>query len=345
MLAPALHLARFVADQAPFDSLLTILDWAVASGFVAVEIPCDDPRLFDLDRAAAEQSYCDELRAALSQRQLELVGLSSERLGRMIACHPSHDPLLDAWVEPSLRGDPQARQRWAVERMFAAAQASARLGLGTHASVSGSLLAPYLQLDDALIPSGLLERGIAELGDRWRAILAEFDRCGVDLCFVPGRDQDVHDGLSFERLRAALGDHPRCRLAYAPANLFLQQIDYLEHLDHYHADIGLVRVGDAEFRPSGRVGSLGGLEPIEDRALRVRSPGDGQIAFAELFDRLRQRGYAGWLVLDWGGFLKHPLVGAREGAELLLSALQIPAPASSPAPADPLLLERLLGLP
>jgi hypothetical protein len=42
-----------------------------------------------------------------------------------------------------VRGNPAARQRWAVESVKQAAQASARLGLKAHATFSGALAWPF----------------------------------------------------------------------------------------------------------------------------------------------------------------------------------------------------------
>ena len=53
MRGPAIFLAQFAGDVAPFDSLRGIADWAAALGYKGVQIPSWDARLFDLDRAAA----------------------------------------------------------------------------------------------------------------------------------------------------------------------------------------------------------------------------------------------------------------------------------------------------
>ena len=60
---PALFLAQFAGDEAPFDSLGAIVNWAAGLGYKGVQIPTFDARLFDLDRAAESQAYCDEVDA------------------------------------------------------------------------------------------------------------------------------------------------------------------------------------------------------------------------------------------------------------------------------------------
>jgi sugar phosphate isomerase/epimerase len=50
------------------------------------------------------------------------------------------------------------------------------------------------------------------------------------------------------------------------------------------------------------------------RAGRFRSLGDGQVDFKTVFSKLAAYDYKGWAVLEWECALKHPEVGAAEGA-------------------------------
>ena len=67
---PAIFLAQFAGDEAPFDTLDHIAAWAAALGFVGVQIPSWDRRLFDLDKAADSRSYCDDVKATLDAHGL-----------------------------------------------------------------------------------------------------------------------------------------------------------------------------------------------------------------------------------------------------------------------------------
>ena len=58
---PGIFLAQFSGEQAPFDSLKGLASWAASLGYVGVQIPTWDARLFDLALAAASQTYCDEI--------------------------------------------------------------------------------------------------------------------------------------------------------------------------------------------------------------------------------------------------------------------------------------------
>ena len=58
---PGIYLAQFASDTAPFDSWASITRWAVGLGFKGVQIPSWDKRIFDLEKAAESQTYCDEV--------------------------------------------------------------------------------------------------------------------------------------------------------------------------------------------------------------------------------------------------------------------------------------------
>ena len=49
---PALFLAQFAGDEAPFNSWDSITKWAADCGYKGVQVPSWDGRLFDLAKAA-----------------------------------------------------------------------------------------------------------------------------------------------------------------------------------------------------------------------------------------------------------------------------------------------------
>ena len=59
---PALFLAQFAGDAAPYNSLDAICAWAASLGYEGVQIPSWDGRLFDLNKAAESKTYCDEVK-------------------------------------------------------------------------------------------------------------------------------------------------------------------------------------------------------------------------------------------------------------------------------------------
>ena len=313
---PGIFLAQFAGDEAPFNSLDAIADWAAGLGYKGLQLPSNDARLFDLALAAESQDYCDEVTGKLAARGLAITELSTHLQGQLVAVHPAYDALFDGFAAPHVRGNPAARQQWAVEQMGLAAVASRRLGLTTHASFSGALAWPYFYPWPQR-PAGLVEDAFDELARRWTPILDVFEENGVDVGFEIHPGEDLHDGVTFEMFLARTGNHPRANILYDPSHFVLQQLDYLAFIDIYHERIRCFHVKDAEFRPSGRVGVYGGYQNWVDRPGRFRSLGDGQVDFGQVFSKMAQYDYAGWAVLEWECALKHPEQGAAEGAPFI----------------------------
>ena len=80
---PAIFLAQFAGDAAPFDSLPTIAAWAAGHGYKGVQLPSWDARLFDLARAAESTGYCDEVKGILAEAGVELTELSTHLQGQL----------------------------------------------------------------------------------------------------------------------------------------------------------------------------------------------------------------------------------------------------------------------
>jgi sugar phosphate isomerase/epimerase len=313
---PGIFLAQFAGDAAPFDTLPGMAGWAASLGYTGVQIPSWDARLFDLARAAESQTYCDEIKGTLAEYGIAITELSTHLQGQLVAVHPAYDAAFDGFAAPEVRGNPAARQQWAVQQLLLAARASERLGLTAHASFSGALAWPYLYPWPQR-PAGLVETAFDELARRWRPILDAFDSHGVDLCFEIHPGEDLHDGISYEMFLDRVGNHPRARILYDPSHFVLQQLDYLAFIDIYHPRIGAFHVKDAEFNPTGKQGVYGGFQSWTDRAGRFRSLGDGQVHFREIFSKLAQYNYDGWAVLEWECCLKSPEAGAAEGAPFI----------------------------
>ncbi|MEN0003851.1 MAG: sugar phosphate isomerase/epimerase [Bacteroidota bacterium] len=313
---PAIFLAQFMGEEAPFNALDTICQWAADLGYKGIQIPTWEDRLIDLELAAESKTYCDELKGRIKKFGLEITELSTHLQGQLVAVHPAYDSMFDVFAPEQYRKNPKARTEWATQQVIAAAKASANLGIQVHATFSGALvwhtMYPWPQR-----PTGLVETGFKELAKRWLPILNVFEEQGVDVCYEIHPGEDLHDGVSFERFLAATNQHPRVKLLYDPSHFVLQQLDYLQYIDFYHEFIRMFHVKDAEFRPSGKAGVYGGFQDWIDRPGRFRSLGDGQVDFKQIFSKLSQYGYDGWAVLEWECCIKSPEQGAREGAPFI----------------------------
>jgi len=315
---PAIFLAQFAADAAPYNSLGAIARWASDHGYKGVQIPSWDGRLFDLAKAAESKTYCDEVLGTLKDAGVALTELSTHLQGQLVAVHPAYDVAFDGFAPASVHGNAAARQEWAVNQLMLAARASRNLGLTAHATFSGALAWPFLYPWPQR-PAGLVETAFDELARRWRPILDAFDDAGVDVCYEIHAGEDLHDGVTYEMFLERVGNHARANLLYDPSHFVLQQLDYLDYLDIYHQRIRMFHAKDAEFNPTGRQGVYSGFQLWAQRAGRFRSLGDGQVDFSAVFSKLSQYGFDGWAVLEWECCIKDSEQGAAEGAPFIAS--------------------------
>ncbi len=315
---PALFLGQFASDVAPFNSWDSITKWAAGIGYVGVQVPSWASQLIDLKLAAESKDYCDEFVGVARQNGVEVTELSTHLQGQLIAVHPAYDEAFDGFTVPEMRGNPKARQAWAVDQMRAALKASGNMGLKGHVTFSGALAWPYIYPWPQR-PAGLVETAFDELARRWTPLLDYADEQGVDICYEIHPGEDLHDGVSFEMFLDRVNQHPRANMLFDPSHYVLQCLDYLDHIDIYKDRIKMFHVKDAEFNPTGRQGVYGGFQPWVNRAGRFRSPGDGQVDFGAIFSKLAANDFDGWAVVEWECALKHPEDGAREGAEFVRS--------------------------
>ena len=76
----------------------------------ACRFPPGTRRLFDLDRAADSDAYCDEVKATLAQAGVQLTELSTHLQGQLVAVHPAYDEAFDGFAPAAVRGNRAARQ-------------------------------------------------------------------------------------------------------------------------------------------------------------------------------------------------------------------------------------------
>ncbi|MCO6496085.1 MAG: sugar phosphate isomerase/epimerase [Chitinophagaceae bacterium] len=313
---PAIFIAQFIGDKAPFDNLDNICRWASQLGYKGIQIPTLDERFIDLEKAATSKTYADELKGIVQSHGMEISELSTHLQGQLVAVHPAYDLLFDSFAPQHLQGHPKERTEWAIQQLKYAALASKNLGLKAHATFSGSLLwhtfHPWPQR-----PAGLVEEGFTELARRWKPILDAFDEAGVDVCYEIHPGEDLFDGETYEMFLEKVNNHPRACLLYDPSHFVLQCLDYIQYIDFYHERIKAFHVKDAEFNATGRQGTFGGYQPWLKRAGRYRSPGDGQVDFKRIFSKLAEYDYDGWAVLEWECCIKNSEDGAKEGAPFI----------------------------
>ena len=121
---PGLFLAQFAGDEAPFNSWDSITRWAADCGYKGVQVPSWDGRLIDLSLAAESQGYCDDFLGQARANGVEVTELSTHLQGQLVAVHPAYDEAFDGFAAEAVRGNPKARQEWAVDQVKKALTAS-----------------------------------------------------------------------------------------------------------------------------------------------------------------------------------------------------------------------------
>ena len=69
---PGIFLSQFISAEAPFNSLDGLAGWAAGKGYKAVQIPCNHPHIFDVEKAAESQAYCDDITGTLAEHGLAI---------------------------------------------------------------------------------------------------------------------------------------------------------------------------------------------------------------------------------------------------------------------------------
>lgn len=99
---PAIYLAQFAEDEAPFNSLDNITKWVASLGYKGVQIPSWDKRFINIELAAKSKNYCDEIKGIVAQNGLEITELATHLTGQLVATHPAYDILFDNFADPKV---------------------------------------------------------------------------------------------------------------------------------------------------------------------------------------------------------------------------------------------------
>src|SRR3546814_16798188 len=133
MKGPAVFLAQFMDDAAPFDTLPSAARWMADAGYVGIQIPTWDSRCIDLRQAAESQDYCDELAGTCREEGVEITELSTHLQGQLVAVNPAHDPRFVAFAPDEVRGKQAERTKWALAEADTQENGRARVGLESKA--------------------------------------------------------------------------------------------------------------------------------------------------------------------------------------------------------------------
>ena len=227
---PAIFLAQFLRDEAPFNSLAAIGQWVAGMGYKGVQIPAWDPRVIDLEKAASSRAYCDDLRATLAKLGLSPTELAGHLQGQVLAIHPAYEVMFEAFHPAGLAG--KARTGGAADQLKKNVLASANLGTDNIPVMSGGfawhMIYPWPQR-----PDGIVDEAFTELTRRWRPLLDLAADKGVSFTYELHPGSDVYDGATFEMCLDQVDDHPAACINYDPSHFVFQQLDYIDLIKLY----------------------------------------------------------------------------------------------------------------
>ena len=319
---PAIFLAQFAGDAAPFNSLRRDRQLGRRPRLQGRADPdLGRPAVRPGEGGRQSKTYCDEVKG--------IAGAARPR--RSPSCRPTcrassspcirpMTPASTASPRPQVRGNPKARAG-----MGGRAGASWRprprrnLGLDAHATFSGALAWPYLYPwpqrpagpdRDGVRRTGASAGGRSSTPSTTRASMSATRSIPARTC-IDG--VDLRDVPRARRRPPAL-QHPlrsRATSCCSSSTTSTSSTSTTSASRSFH-------VKDAEFNPTGAQGVYGGYPVLG----RPRRPLPLARRRAGRFRRRsspssRSTTIDGWAVLEWECCLKHPEDGAREGAAFI----------------------------
>ncbi len=293
--------------------LETLAQKAKSWGFDGLELACWGDH-FDVDRALAEDGYCDERRALLAKHGLEVHAISNHLVGQAVC--DRIDERHKSILAPSVWGDgtPDGVQQRAAEQMKRTARAAAKLGVKVVPGFTGSSIW-HLLYSFPPVPAEMLDAGFTDFADRWNPILDVFDEVGVRFALEVHPTEIAFDISSAERALRAVNNRPAFGFNYDPSHLGYQGVDYVQFIERFGDRIYHAHMKDVWWSPvPKRSGVFGGHLAFghADRFWEFRSIGRGKIDFEEIIRALNRVGYQGPLSIEWEDIGMDREFGARE---------------------------------
>ena len=298
-------------------SLDDIARQMAAFGYDGLELACWGDH-FEVDRALAEDDYCDGRHALLAEYGLRTWAISNHLVGQAVsdAVDARHKSILPdrLWGD----GDPAGVSRRCAAEMIDTARAAAKLGVPVVNGFTGSPIWAQWYFFPPMSPE-MVTAGYTLFADQWRPILDAFAECGVRFALEVHPSEIAYDIQTAERALDALDGHPAFGFNFDPSHLVWQGIDPVEFINAFSDRIFHVHVKDVMRTMDGRAGILGSHLDFGDhrRGWDFRSPGRGEVDFGEIIRALNRIGYDGPLSVEWEDANMDRLHGAREACEFL----------------------------
>jgi sugar phosphate isomerase/epimerase len=270
-------------------------DW----GYQGLELCCAGDH-FEVQRALANDDYCQKKLDLLARYDLQIQVLSNHRVGQAVSdrIEPRHKRILPDYVWGD--GDPQGVSQRAAEEMAATIRAAQKLGVGVVSGFSGSPLWSGVQGYPRHTPDEVAE-GLSLFARQWQPLLDVCQEAGVRFALEVHPGQVAFDLYSAEMTLDVMDGREEFGFTFDPSHLHWQGVDPVEFITRFRDRIFHVHLKDVALRLNGRNGLLGSYLPAGDprRGWDERSPGHGGLDWESILRTLNAIGYEGALAVEW----------------------------------------------
>ena len=310
--------------------LETLAAKAKGFGYEGLELACWGDH-FDVAACNADPGYAKKHWELLQDHDLGCYALSTHLVGQAV-CDPideRHKSILseEIWGD----GDPEGVRGRAADEMIATARATRtffdaapdgvkqRLQATGRTVVNGFTGSPIWHMLYAFPPVGQadIDKGYEEFGERWKPILAAFEKVDVSFALEVHPTEIAFDIATTRRALEAVHGCAHFGFNFDPSHLAYQGVDYQAFLREFGDRILNVHVKDVWWSdvPTA-IGVFGGHSDFgsDGRFWDFRSPGRGRVDFEAIVRLLNHAGYQGPLTVEWEDPMMDREAGATEAA-------------------------------
>jgi len=286
-------------------------------GYDGIELACWGDH-FEVDKALAEDGYCQAKRDLLEKYELQLFAISNHLVGQAVCdiIDERHKAILPPYVWGD--GDPAGVNQRAAEELKATARAAQKLGVEVVNGFTGSSIW-HLLYSFPPVPQSMIDAGFELFAERFHPILDVFGECGVKFALEVHPTEIAFDIYTAQRALEALDHREEFGFNFDPSHLHWQGVDPVEFIRAFPDRIYHVHIKDAIVNLNGRTGILASHLNFGDyrRGWDFRSPGRGGVNFEEIIRALNDINYQGPLSVEWEDSGMDREHGAREAAEFV----------------------------
>jgi len=296
----------------------TMCKKAKAFGYDGIELACWGDHV-DVRKAATDKTYAKTRTSIPAKYGLKVYAISAHLAGQAVCdlIDERHKAILPEHIWGD--GEPEGVRKRAAEEMKMTARAAKNIGVGVVNGFTGSSIWHLLYSFPPVTPE-MIEAGYKDFAKRWRPILNEFDKCGVNFALEVHPTEIAFDVASAERALKAVRKHRRFGFNFDPSHLVYQNVGYVNFIRKFADRIFHVHMKDCYMsKLPCEAGVFGGHIDFGDarRTWDFRSLGRGSINFEEIIRALNDIGYQGPLSVEWEDGKMDREHGAKEACQFV----------------------------